>query len=146
METFVLESMEYMQSKGWTVTLMCNTNQYLIDRIPKGMNYVHIPMERSFSLTIAIKSIWLLIKVFRKTKPTMVQYATTHAALFGSIAAWITHVPIRIHLQWGIYNYNEMGIVGKFYWFVEWLTCKLSTDIRPVSHKNLQVAEEEHLF
>lgn len=146
MEGFVLESMKYMQQKGWDVTLMCNTNQHLIDRIPEGMHYVHVPMERSFSLGKAIKCTRQLVKEFRKRKPAMVQYGTTHAALFGSIAAWLTRVPIRIHLQWGIYNYDEMGFVGKFYWFVEWLTCKLSTDIRPVSHKNLQVALDEHLF
>lgn len=146
MESFVLGSMEYMQSKSWDVTLMCNINQHLIDRIPKGMNYVHVPMERNFNLGKAIKCTRQLIREFRKKKPTIVQYGTTHAALFGSIAAWIARVPIRIHLQWGIYNYDEMGLAGKFYWFVEWLTCKLSTDIRPVSHKNLQVAIDEHLF
>ncbi len=146
MESFVLESMVYMQQKGWDATLMCNTNQHLLDRIPEGMECVHVPMERSFSIGKAIKCTRQLIKEFRKRKPTIVQYGTTHAALFGSIAARIARVPIRIHLQWGIYNYGEMGLVGKFYWFVEWLTCKLSTDIRPVSHKNLQVALDEHLF
>lgn len=147
MENFVLESMEYMQLKGWDVTLICNTKEHPMHRdVPKGMHYVHVPMERNFNLITAIKCIIQLIKIFRKTKPTMVQYGTTHAALFGSIAAWLTHVPIRIHLQWGIYNYDEMGLVGKFYWFVEWLTCKLSTDIRPVSHKNLQVALDQKLF
>lgn len=147
MENFVLESMEYMQSKGWDVTLMCNTKQHPMHKnVPEGMHYVHVPMERSFNLIKAIKCTRQLIREFRKAKPTMIQYGTTHAALFGSIAAWMTHVPIRIHLQWGIYNYDEMGLVGKFYWFVEWLTCKLSTDIRPVSHKNLQVALDQKLF
>ena len=146
MESFVLESMMYMQHKGWNVTVMCNTNQHLLDRIPEGMDSVHVPMERSFSIGMSIKCTSQLIKEFRKRKPAIVQYGTTHAALFGSIAAWITRVPIRIHLQWGIYNYDEMGFTGKFYWFVEWLTCKLSTDIRPVSHKNLQVALDQHLF
>lgn len=146
MESFVLESMKYMQSKGWEVTLMCNTNQHLVNQIPIGMHYVHVPMERSFNVVKAIKCTLQLVKELRKRKPAIVQYGTTHAALFGSIAAWLTRVPIRIHLQWGIYNYEEMGLVGKFYWFVEWLTCKLSTDIRPVSYKNLQVALDQRLF
>ena len=146
MENFVLESMIYMQQHGWDVTLMCNTKQHLIDRIPQGMHCVHVPMERSFSIWKAIKCTAQLIREFRRIKPVIVQYGTTHAALFGSIAARWTRVPIRIHLQWGIYNYDEMGFVGKFYWFVEWLTCKLSTHVRPVSHKNLQVALDEKLF
>lgn len=145
-QTFVLESMKEMQKRGWDVTLICNMNQQLIDKIPEGIHYYHVPMERSFSLKAAVKSIWQLIKIFRKEKFSMVQYGTTHAALYGSFAGWLTRIPIRIHLQWGIYNYWEMGTVGKFYKFVEWLTCKLSTTIRPVSHKNLEVAIREGLF
>ena len=145
-QTFVLESMKEMQKRGWDVTLICNMNQQLIDKIPEGMHYYHVPMERSFSMKAAVKSIWQLIKIFRKEKFSMVQYGTTHAALYGSFAGWLTRIPIRIHLQWGIYNYWEMGTVGKFYKFVEWLTCKLSTTIRPVSHKNLEVAIREGLF
>lgn len=146
METFVLESMEYMQQKGWNVTLMCKMDLHLIANIPPEMHYVDIPMERSFSLVKAWRCTWCLVKEFRRIKPAIVQYGTTHAALFGSIAAWITHVPVRIHLQWGIYNYKEMGLSGCFYWFVEWLTCKLSTTVRPVSHKNLDVAIDSKLF
>lgn len=145
-QTFVLESMKEMQKRGWDVTLICNMNQQLIDKIPEGMHYYNVPMERSFSMKAAVKSIWQLIKIFRKEKFSMVQYGTTHAALYGSFAGWLTRIPIRIHLQWGIYNYWEMGTVGKFYKFVEWLTCKLSTTIRPVSHKNLEVAIREGLF
>ena len=145
-QTFVLESMKEMQKRGWDVTLICNMNQQLIDKIPEGMHYYHVPMERSFSMKAAVKSIWQLIKIFRKEKFSMVQYGTTHAALYGSFAGWLTRIPIRIHLQWGIYNYWEMGTAGKFYKFVEWLTCKLSTTIRPVSHKNLEVAIREGLF
>lgn len=146
MENFVLESMEYMQQMGWDVTLMCNTDQHLVDRVPHGMDCVHVPMERSFNIIRAIRCTLQLVKEFKKRKPTIVQYGTTHAALFGSIAAWLSRVPIRIHLQWGIYEYDKMGLAGKLYWFVEWLTCRLSTDIRPVSHKNLRVAVEEGLF
>lgn len=146
MDTFVLDSMIYMQQQDWNVTLMCNMNQHLLERVPKDIQCVHIPMERSYSLKKAIGSIRLMIKAFQKIRPDIVQYGTTHAALFGSIAAWYTHVPIRIHLQWGIYNYKEMGFIGKFYWFVEWLTCKLSTHIRPVSHKNMKVAVDEKLY
>lgn len=145
-QTFVLESMKEMQKRGWDVTLICNMNQQLIDKIPEGMHYYNVPMERSFSLTAAIKSTWQLIKIFRKERFSIVQYGTTHAALFGSFAAWLTRIPVRIHLQWGIYNFWEMGMVGKIYKFVEWITCWFSTTIRPVSHKNLKVAEEIGLF
>ncbi len=145
-EVFVLDSMADMQQAGWDVTLMCNMEQKLVDKVPAGMHYVNIPMERSFSIVKAVKCVCMMMRIFRRIKPAIVQYGTTHAALFGSIAAWMTHVPIRVHLQWGIYNYDEMRAVGKFYWFIEWLTCKLSTHIRPVSNKNLQMAIDQKLF
>lgn len=146
METFVLDSMIYMQQHDWNVTLMCNTTPHLLEKVPDGMTVVHIPMKRNFNLWTALKCIRKMVKLFHEINPDIVQYGTTHAALFGSIAAWLAHVPIRIHLQWGIYNYSAMGFKGKFYWFVEWLTCKLSTTIRPVSLKNLEVAVGEGLF
>lgn len=145
-ESFVLDAMIEMQKRGWDVTLICNMDKELIDRIPEGMHYYHVAMERTFSLRAAIKSTLQLIKIFRKERFTIVQYGTTHAALFSSFAGWLTRIPIRIHMQWGIYNFWEMGFVGKFYKFVEWLTCKFSTAIRPVSKKNLDVALREGLF
>ena len=145
-ESFVLESMKYMQEKGWDVTIMCRTNQHLLDRVPEGMHCVDIPFEHNFNLIAAIRCTRKLVKEFRRTRPTIVQYATSHAQLCGSIAAWWTRVPIRICLQWGIYKYKEMGYKGHFYRFMERLFCTLSTDVRPVSQKNLIEALAEGLF
>lgn len=145
-EVFVLDSMIDMQREGWDVTLMCNMDSKLREKIPEGMSYVDVPMERTFNAIKAVKCVLQIIREMRKIRPAVVQYGTTHAALFGSIAAWWTHVPVRVHLQWGLYNYNEMGLVGKLYWFIEWLTCKLSTHIRPVSNKNCQAAIDQKLF
>lgn len=146
MDPFILTQMKYMQERGWDVTIICNMKPSFIERIPEGFHYYNIPMERSFNLWTAIKCTWKLVRIFRKEKFDIVQYAATHAALYSSIASWLTRTPIRVHLQWGIYNYSEMGLSGKFYKFVEWLTCKFSTVVRPVSHKNMDIAIEEGLF
>lgn len=146
MNPFILTQMQYMQERGWDVTIICNMRPSFIDRIPKGIHYYNVPMERSFSLKTAFKSTIKLIKIFKKEKFSIVQYAATHAALYSSFASWLTCTPIRVHLQWGIYNYSEMGFAGRVYKFVEWLTCKCSTVVRPVSHMNLDIAIKEGLF
>lgn len=146
MEPFIITQVQYMLERGWDVTIICNMKPAFIERIPKGVKYYNVPMERSFNLLTAAKCIAQLINIFKKEKFTVVQYAATHAALYASFASWLTNVPIRMHLQWGIYNYSEMGLSGYIYKFVEWLTCKFSTVIRPVSHKNLQIAIDEGLF
>lgn len=146
MEPFIITQVKYMLERGWDVTIICNMKPAFIERIPKGVKYYNVPMERTFNLMTAIKCTCQLIKIFKKEKFTMVQYAATHAALYSSFASWLTKIPVRMHLQWGIYNYSEMGLSGYIYKFVEWLTCKFSTVIRPVSHKNLQIAIDEGLF
>ncbi len=146
MEPFIMTQMEYMMEKGWDVAIICNMKPAFIERIPQGFHYYNVLMERSFNLWVAIKSTWRLCKIFRRERYDIVQYAATHAALYSSFAACLCGIPIRVHLQWGIYNYSEMGLTGKFYKFVEWLTCKFSTDVRPVSHQNLKIALEEGLF
>jgi len=146
MEPFIITQVKYMMEKGWDVTIICNMKPAFIERIPKGVKYYNVPMERNFNPLVAIKSVTKLIKIFKKEKFTVVQYAATHAALYSSFASWVTRVPIRMHLQWGIYNYSEMGLSGYIYKFVEWLTCKFSTVVRPVSPKNLQIAIDEGLF
>lgn len=146
MEPFIITQVEYMLERGWDVTIICNMKPAFIKRIPKGVKYYNVPMERSFNLLTAAKCTVQLIKIFKKEKFTMIQYAASHAALYASFASWLTKIPVRMHLQWGIYNYSEMGLSGYIYKFVEWLTCKFSTVIRPVSHKNLQIAIDEGLF
>lgn len=146
MEPFIITQMQYMMDRGWDVAVICNMKPAFIERLPKGIRYYNVPMERSFNLWVAIRSTFQLWKIFRRERFDIVQYAATHAALYSSVASWFSRVPIRVHLQWGIYNFSEMGLKGKFYKFVEWLTCKFSTHIRPVSHKNLQVALDEGLF
>lgn len=146
MEPFIITQMQYMMDRGWDVTVICNMKPAFIERLPKGIKYYNVPMERSFNIWVAIRSTFQLYRIFRKERFDIIQYAATHAALYSSFASWLCRTPKRIHLQWGIYNFSEMGLKGKFYKFVEWLTCCFSTDIRPVSHKNLQVAIDEGLF
>lgn len=145
-ENFVLDSLIELQRRGWDVTIICNMTEKLRRKIPSGIAYYDVPMERSYSLKVAIESFFKLLKIFRKERFSIVQYGTTHAALFSSVASKIARIPVRMHLQWGIYNFSEMGWKGKFFKFTEWLTCKCSTDIRPVSLKNLQVAVDEGLM
>ena len=146
MNHFIVPQMQYMRERGWDVTVICNMRQSFIDALPEDFHYYNVPMQRSFNLWTAIKCTWRLYCIFKNEKYDMVQYAATHAALYSSFAAWFARIPIRVHLQWGIYNYSEMRLAGHFYKFVEWLTCLCSTDIRPVSHKNFDVAVREGLF
>ncbi len=104
-------------------------------------------MERTYNIKEAINCIWKLYKIFRQEKFDVVQYGTTHAALYGSIASYIARTPNRVFLQWGPTGYNDFTGVKR--WFtksIEILIGKLSTTIRTVSRKNLIESVKDGLY
>jgi len=93
-----------------------------------------------------IKNILELYRIFKKEKIDIIQYATSNAGLYASVAGFLAHVPIRVYCQWGISYGDYSGLKFKFYKFAEWLTCKLSTSVQPDSYANLNYAISEKLY
>ena len=93
-----------------------------------------------------IKNVIAFIKIFRKERFDIIQYASCNASLYASIAGYITQVPVRILLQWGLTYLGFSGTKYKIFRFIEKITCVLSTHIQPDSHSNFKFAVEENLF
>lgn len=90
-----------------------------------------VPMERNISLVKDLKSLWGLIKVFRKEKPTMVHSMTPKAGLLSMMAARITRVPVRVHTFTGLVFPTATGLKQKILIFTDRLTCACATHIVP---------------
>jgi len=100
---------------------------------------VSINMPRGSSVLGSIKSINKLIKVFKSTKFDLVQYSTPNASLYTAIASFVTRVPRRLYCQWGLVYVSMKGIKKPIFKAIEKLVCKLSTNIQPDSHGNLEL-------
>lgn len=89
-----------------------------------------------------LKSLWQLIKVFRKERPYMVHSMTPKAGLLCMMAAWLTRVPRRVHTFTGLVWPTATGIGRRILMFTDWLTCAFATHIIPegegVKHDLLQ--------
>lgn len=99
--------------------------------IREGVRTIVVPMERHISLKHDIISLWQLIKVFRKERPTMVHSMTPKAGLLCMIAAWLTRVPVRVHTFTGLVWPTATGITRKILMATDWLTCACATHIIP---------------
>ena len=62
----------------------------------EGVRTVAVPMERHISPLRDLKSLWGLIRVFRREKPMMVHSMTPKAGLLSMMAAWMCRVPVRV--------------------------------------------------
>lgn len=92
---------------------------------------IAVPMERHISLTKDFKSLMLLIRAFRKEKPTMVHSMTPKAGLLCMLAAWICRALVRVHTFMGLVFPTSTGMKRKILMATDWLTCACATHVIP---------------
>ena len=107
---------ELEEQDGYEVVAVSSPDKDLEEIAEReGVRTVAVPMHREISLLNDLKSLWGLIKVFRKEKPTMVHSMTPKAGLLSMMAAWVCRVPVRLHTFTGLVfpTYNEIAAQAK---------------------------------
>lgn len=123
---------ELQEQEGYDVVAVSSPGNAL-DEIKEreGVITYAVSMERHISPFTDLKSLWGLIKVFRKEKPDMVHSITPKAGLLSMIAAWITRVPVRLHTFTGLVFPTSTGIKQKILILTDKITCACATHIMP---------------
>ncbi len=146
LKNFVLDSALYNIEHGdWEVYFVCDKTPNFETMFPSNIKFVPVTLKRGIHLS-GIKSILLLKKFFKKEKFDLVQYSTTNASLYASIAAHSARVPVRLYAQWGIGCVYKKGISRLIHMFVEKLICRKSTFIQPISFENRDIAVKNKMF
>ena len=97
----------------------------------EGVRTIAVPMERHVSIIRDCKSLLEMWGVFRKEKPYMVHSMTPKAGLICMIAAWLAHVPLRLHTFTGLVFPTSTGIKRMILKVTDSLTCACATHIIP---------------
>lgn len=97
----------------------------------EGVRTVAVDMKRHISPVHDLVSLWRLVRVFRREKPTMVHSITPKAGLLSMMAAWICRVPVRMHTFTGLVFPTATGIKQRILIFTDRLTCACATHIVP---------------
>ena len=96
-----------------------------------GVKTIAVPMERHISLFRDFKSLIRMIHVFRKERPDMVHSITPKAGLVSMLAAWLTHVPVRMHTFTGLVFPTSTGLKRRILILMDKLICACATYVNP---------------
>ena len=129
---FCRDIMIKMREKGYEMIAVSSPGEQLDElRDKDGFATYAIPMARHISLFGDIKSLFRMIKMFRKEKPQMVHSLTPKAGLICMMAAWLTRVPVRVHMFTGLVWPTSTGLKRKILMATDWLTCACATHVIP---------------
>ena len=120
-----------LQHQGYDVVTVSSPGPELEGVRELGVRTIEVPMERRMSPLKDLKSLWQLIRVFRKERPYMVHSMTPKAGLLCMMAAWLTRVPRRVHTFTGLVWPTATGIGRRILMFTDWLTCAFATHVIP---------------
>lgn len=123
---------ELQQECGYEVVAVSSPGDRLETLAAReGVRTVAVPMERHISPLKDLKSLWRLLRVFRRERPMMVHSMTPKAGLLSMMAAWICRVPVRLHTFTGLVFPTATGLTQKILVFTDRLTCACATHIVP---------------
>lgn len=128
---FYKDLINYLQGNDFEIISISSPGPELDELRKMDTKVVEISMERHISLCKDLKSLFSLIKVFRREKPYMVHSMTPKAGLLCMIAAWLTRVPRRVHTFTGLIWPTTTGFSRKILMFTDWVTCLCATHIIP---------------
>lgn len=132
LNTFCRGLLRELQEEGYEVVAVSSPGEQLDEVVEReGVRAVAVPMERHISPIKDLKSLWGLIKVFRKERPTMVHSMTPKAGLLSMMAAWFTRVPVRVHTFTGLVFPTATGLTQKILMLTDRITCACATHIIP---------------
>lgn len=123
--------MRRLRADGYEMVAVTSPGPELDKLRDEGFHCIEVPMERHISLLKDMKSLWNMIKVFRKEKPYMVHSMTPKAGLVCMIAGWLTGVPVRVHMFTGLVWPTSTGMKRKILMTTDKILCACATHIIP---------------
>ena len=111
----------------------------------EGVRTINVPMHREISLFADVKSLFALIKLFRRERPDIVHANTPKASLLGMVAAWLCRVPNRIYTVTGLRFETTSGVMRFVLKTMERITCFCATKVIPEGNGVKDTLLREHI-
>ncbi|MGS0664622.1 glycosyltransferase family 4 protein [Staphylococcus arlettae] len=144
MNNFLYSLNKESKKQGIEVHCLCSKGPN-VDSIKKNGFYFHeVNIDRNINLVKNLKSIIMMIKVFRIVRPDIVHVHTPVAGVLARIAAKIAKVPNIIYTAHGFYFHEGMGkIKYNIFFYIEKYIGRYFTDhIFTQSIEDFEVAKK----
>ena len=142
---FLLDQINTL-SRHYEVTLISN---FLDDKssdlsvISENVKLKQIPIQRKISLWLDIKSLFLLFKIFKEERFSLVHSVSPKAGLLTAVAGFFARVPIRMHTFTGQVWVTKSGFSRAILKTLDKLVVLLNSDIITDSRSQTAFLQEE---
>lgn len=139
--------LNYYATHGYDSYLLTQHDERSLDYCEReGCKPLDVAIERNISLKQDIKTLFKLIKLFRKERPDVVNVGTPKMGLLGMIAAWWCRVPNRIYTCRGFRYEHEHGKLRKVLMVCEWISGACANTIICISPSVKALGVKDKLF
>jgi glycosyltransferase involved in cell wall biosynthesis len=107
---FLLPQLRALQADGFEVHAMCADGPLVPEFEAERIKVHRIPVTREISPLADLKLLWLLTKILRREKYTIVHTHTPKIELIGQLAAWLTRTPVRLYTNHGLIFLGQTGL------------------------------------
>ena len=121
-------------------------NPHLDDYLtPLGLpvKELNVPLERKISPWNDLSALFILSRLFWRERFEIVVTVVPKAGLLGMLAAWLTRVPLRVHIFQGEVWASRRGPLRWLLKTIDGLTARLATHVLVVSASELAFLENE---
>lgn len=131
---FLGKQLNWFTEKGDNEFVVCSDSEELKDFSERyNFSYRAIDVLRKISIKKDIKAVKETVKYIREIKADVVTGHTPKGGLIAMLAAYITHVPVRIYFRHGLVYETSHGLKRSLLINIDRLSSKLATKIVCVS-------------
>lgn len=135
---------QFLDSEGFELHGIASPGELLPSLAQRDQIPVYaIPMSREIRPFADLVALVRLVRTLRRIRPDILHLSTPKAALLGSIAGWLTGVPIRLFLVRGLISDGAVGLRKRLLRAAESLTMRLCHVACFTSPSLLRFAEDE---
>ena len=136
----------YMRERGFELHAISSPGPYLDQLVHRDRVTAHpVTISPKIAPVSDLVTLFRLIIVLGRIRPSIVHLSQSKGALLGAIAAWITGVPIRIFLVRTLFTENVRGFCFPLRW-LERLTVRLCHMSICVAPSQLDFARAEGIL
>jgi glycosyltransferase involved in cell wall biosynthesis len=146
LEVLLRGQIGFMKKRGMEVMAVCSPGPGLAAVAEREDMEVHpVPMKRGISPRADLAALVRLVRLFRETRPTIVNASTGKAGPLAMAAAALAGVPVKVYCLRGIMVDRGKGPVRHVLKMVERTSCGLADRVLAVSESVRRFVVEEGL-
>lgn len=139
--------MKFFKEAGYITYLMAPESERSVAFCEKeGCTLLPIKIEREISLWNDIKTLFQIVKIFRRVRPDIVNLGTPKVSLLGMIAAKLVKVPNRIYTCRGFRFEHEKGIKRSILILMEKISSSFAHEVICISDSVKEFGIKNRIF